>query len=95
MSDACDVCVRANANPACATFNRDCLECEARLLSSTPMFYRQVGKATFVEVDADYKGALRTLFGDRWREGHERVKHWYERRRQAAIRSEMFHEGGA
>lgn len=61
-------------------FNHECQECSARSLAHGPQFFES---ALMQTLTANYRNALRTVFGDEWRAGHDSVKTWATRIEQA------------
>ena len=74
----CPCCVIAKVNPRTARFDAGCPECDARALASDPRFHA-CGLTGALSVE--YIAALRSVFGDDWRVGHEQVKDWAKRMR--------------
>lgn len=69
----CTACTIAKINPRTSRFDAGCIECSARALAGDPRFHA-CGLTGALSVE--YIAALRSVFGEGWREGHERVKSW-------------------
>jgi hypothetical protein len=66
-------CAAAQGKPHWGGYTADCTECRARALAHGPAaFYSaKAGKLT-----DELKSAVSATFGDDWKTGLERVKHW-------------------
>jgi len=72
----CEACAEAETNPRTGMFRAECIECSARALAQGPQhFLSQKAKRILPE----YHAALQSVFGEKWREGHDAVKSWAER----------------
>ncbi|WP_225784472.1 hypothetical protein [Xenophilus sp. Marseille-Q4582] len=69
--ETCDYCDRAQAEADWPLYRAQCVGCAVRALAQGPLFH-----AAGVEgsIAAPYRKALAQVFGDDWRNGHERVK---------------------
>lgn len=76
----CDACDRAQTNVHTGRFNAGCLECAARALAGSPLFYEA---AQVDGITTNYRLILQKTFGKEWKEGHARVKAWADRLHQA------------
>jgi len=72
----CEPCTLAQDNPRTGIFQSGCLECQARMLAHSPHFYESSQSNTLTP---SYRNALRAVFGEDWRKGHELVKQWSKR----------------
>ncbi len=68
----CPACLAAEQHPTRDEFAAGCIGCKARAMAVT--------RADLLE---DYRGAVQRLFGDQAKQGHELVKQWLGRMRQA------------
>ena len=68
----CPACTAAEQHPTREEFAAGCISCAARALAVT--------RADLLE---DYRGAVQRLFGDQAKAGHELVKRWLARVKQA------------
>lgn len=73
----CGDCETAKTQPWHG-YRSDCQGCQARHLAEEPAFFEpeQAGHTT-----PAYRQALKTLFGDRWKEAHAEVREWAEIRK--------------
>lgn len=69
----CAECVTAQAKPHHGTFLADCIECKARMLAHGPAAFYSAKEGRLTD---ELKTAVRATFGDDWKAGLERVKHW-------------------
>ncbi len=69
----CSACDIARTDPHTGRFNRDCQECDARSLASSPAYFDSARSGSMTPT---YKAALRFVFGDDIAAGHARVKTW-------------------
>jgi hypothetical protein len=69
----CKACEESRANRWCGHFRADCHDCKARALANSPACFEaaQAGAIT-----PSYRDALQAEFGEKWLEGHEKVKEW-------------------
>jgi len=67
----CAACSIAKVNPRTTRFDAGCLECSARALAGDPRFH---SSSLTGALSVEYIAALRSVFGEEWRESHERVK---------------------
>lgn len=70
---SCPYCLAAASDPMTGLFHADCTGCKARSLAKSPAFFDSIRANSFTPA---YRNALRAVFGQHWREGHEQVKHW-------------------
>lgn len=74
----CEPCTRAEANPRSGIYQTGCKECESRMLAHSPAMAESAKAEALLPA---YRSALQHLFGEDWKEGHERVKRWAEKLR--------------
>ena len=72
----CEACETARRNPLSGLYHRDCLECSARALAGSPAYH---AAAMADAITPDYRDALQAVYGEAWREWHQRVKAWAAR----------------
>lgn len=70
---SCPACTEAGQNPRSGFYRADCLECSARMLAHGPEHWEAMAVAQFTP---RYAAALKAVFGERWQQGHERVRAW-------------------
>ena len=70
----CPACASATRNPTADEFKSGCMSCQARALAVT--------RADLLD---DYQGAARTVFGDKFKEGHALVKRWLQMVKQRRV----------
>ena len=76
----CDACQRAEKNPRTGRFNDFCDGCAARSIALSPDFHQSVQERRRTE---RYARALSVFFKDREEQGHELVRAWAKKLRQA------------
>lgn len=76
----CEACQRAQINPRTGMYQADCMECTARALANSPQFFDAMKAEAMTPA---YRDALQAAFGQDWKAGHERVKHWAQRIKEA------------
>jgi hypothetical protein len=69
----CPSCEAATQNPASGLLNAGCSSCDARSLAKSPAWSEARAANAMTP---GYRNALRTVFGEHWRDGHEQVKGW-------------------
>lgn len=75
MTDVCQACERAEADPRTGHYTAHCLDCEARALAQSPEAFRR---------EADPDGLRRAMFAvwpqeAKYRAGRARVWAWIKR----------------
>lgn len=76
----CDACTRAEKNPQTGLFNAFCDGCAARAIALSPDFHESVQQRRRTE---RYGQALTAMFKDREEHGHDLVRAWAKKLRQA------------
>jgi hypothetical protein len=72
----CEDCQTAEKNPRTSRFTAHCPECSARSLAQSPAFFDSERDGAMTKT---YTAALKYVYRDGWREGHEMAKRWAER----------------
>ena len=72
----CPACEAAKTNPHTGLMTADCEGCQIRALANG-LDYWKASKAR--QITPEYKRALRLVFGDKWEEGHRRIKALHDR----------------
>ena len=69
----CTACTAAESDPQTGRYNANCDACSVRAVAQSQQFFsaRAAG-----EITAGYRALLNAVFGDKWQDGHERVKAW-------------------
>ena len=77
---SCENCKRAEARAEWPIYTDKCRGCQVRSLAHGQLYFRskEAGRLT-----AEYKRVLTLVFGDDWEKGHEEVKRFAEKIRQA------------
>lgn len=74
--EPCADCSRAETNPRTARFTATCLECSARALAQSPLYFESSrGEA----MTPEYRAALEAVFGEDVRQGHDATRAWANR----------------
>lgn len=73
MTAPCTACADAALDPHTGSYQASCDECAARALANGPLFYEAAASDTLTPA---YRSALQRVFGEAWKNGHWRVKHW-------------------
>jgi hypothetical protein len=71
----CQACAEFAANSQSHSFYPGCTECIARGLSRSPIYWNA---AQADAMTPSYRHALQNAFGENWKAGHARVKHYAE-----------------
>ncbi len=69
----CPACKAATTEPTTALAQAGCDSCLSRMLAATGA---HLESAVAKRMTAQYRGALETLFGERWAQGNVEVKRW-------------------
>lgn len=72
----CEACEHAKDNPQTGMYQANCRECTARALANSPQYFDAMKAEAITPA---YRSALQSAFGQDWKAGHERVKHWAAR----------------
>jgi hypothetical protein len=72
----CTLCERAKANPRRDGGTPGCDGCKGRALAALG---GHAAEALADEFTPAYRNTLERLFGDRWKQGHAKVKDWTQR----------------
>lgn len=67
----CWGCASARSNPRSGSYVVDCDLCEARRLAQSPEFAEAEKAGTLTP---NYRTALQVVWGERWVDGHSKVK---------------------
>lgn len=75
MTDVCQACERAEANPLTGRYTAHCLECDARALAQSPAAFSRAADPTA------FQDAMRRAWPDedKYRAGRARVWAWIKR----------------
>ena len=77
----CLSCQAAEANPVTGRYHAGCSECAARALAHGPLVFASVRAGV---QSPEYAAALKRVFGEgNERQGHQRVRAWFQRIQQA------------
>lgn len=68
---SCHDCTQAKTTKYWPIFQSECRGCKVRALASGPLHFTAMKAKT---ITPSYKAALRAVFGDDWRAGHDEVK---------------------
>lgn len=77
----CEACQRAEAHPRTGMYQANCQECTARALANSPQYFDAMKAEAITPA---YRDALQSAFGQDWKAGHERVKHWARRIKESS-----------
>lgn len=72
----CRHCEAAERNPHSGLYSSHCDGCKARAIANGTELWEASRDG---QITPRYRAALEKVFGERWKQGHERVKHWLNR----------------